>query len=363
MFDRQMIQNMKSDITTFFRQLFGGWEFGYVEIFYQWTKTRRSPQGKPHLMVEWVSLWDWFLTEGYRDKAIKRMVGRNKQGYNVGVGPALRRARMESHEYLGSGEYQPRPEGELFMGREVDLVWMPGLWLDVDEKRLDNLKRLRAFDPPPSIIVQSSPGKYHAYWLFEEPTAITDVGMQRTLKGFQKGLVNAFGTQDSSSISLIQKLGLPGTVHWKYFKASKKLPLRKLIASETDIIPRYDLRRDLDRYRERLHQPTPRAKVHQLKPQGAAKDLPPWVQQAVSSGVPSGQQDRTWFEHACALRDRGWSMNEVEALFRTAPLSGDFTAKTMSKCIQSAFKYPTQARVTYKQHYFQQRRMSSHVVS
>ena len=361
MFDREIIQTMKTEITTFFSQLFGGHEFGYVEIFYQWTKTRRAPQGKSHLMVEWVSLWDWFLEDGYADKAIKRMIGRNRQGYNVGVGPAIRRARMETHEYDGRGNYTSRPADELFMGREVDLVWQPGLWLDVDEKSVHNFKRLRAFDPAPSIIAQSSPGKYHAYWVFEQPICITDPAMQRTLKGFQKGLVNAFGTQDTSSISLVQKLGLPGTVHWKYFKEGKKLPLRKLIESSSETPPRYDLRRDFDQYRERLHQPTIRKKIHHLNGKNGEKDLPRWVQQAISGGVPSGQQDTKWFEHACSLRDRNWTEAEVESLFRSAPLSGSFSSKELQKCIRSAFKYPAQERITFKQNYFQQKRVNAHV--
>jgi primase-like protein/AAA domain-containing protein/DNA primase RepB-like protein len=80
------------------------------------------------------------------------------------------------------------------------------LWVDLDGTRIPN----GSFAP--SAAVETSPGKYHAYWLLEEPIP------PETAERLNKRLAHKVGA-DASGFDLSQLLRVPGTKNYKYPEA------------------------------------------------------------------------------------------------------------------------------------------------
>lgn len=152
-----------------------------------------------------------------------------------------------SHGYLGAAFSKPSSEGAaVFKNRVYKLPDLTPFYKDVAEASskgyncyfvpavLGGTRRIKAnfhesrvvwvdFDKPlpsgevpptpvdPSIVVQSSPGKYHMYWLLDEA-----VGPWPT-EGANKHLIEAVGDgADKSGFDCTQLLRVPGTLNYKY---------------------------------------------------------------------------------------------------------------------------------------------------
>src|SRR5690606_2658442 len=87
----------------------------------------------------------------------------NAEGYGVYFAPCLRREKK---------------------GSAASAALVPALWVDVDcdgapTRRDTGLVKLQAFEPAPSVIVDSG-GGWHAYWLLDAPFLLgTDEDKQR----------------------------------------------------------------------------------------------------------------------------------------------------------------------------------------
>jgi len=115
----------------------------------------------------------------------------NQLGWGAYVAVAFRRANL--------GRWQ--------RGGKADLVGLPALFVDIDDK-VAGLTRLKGFDPQPSCIIDSGHG-IHAYWFLETP--LTDLRLaDNTLRGLAQFLGG------DSKMSSAQSLRLPGTVNNKY---------------------------------------------------------------------------------------------------------------------------------------------------
>lgn len=88
-----------------------------------------------------------------------------------------------------------------------DVVRVRALFVDIDEPAPGTLERLRAAELPPSIIVESSPGRLHAYWL-------TDAVGLSEFTALQLRLIAEWGA-DVSGKDLSRVLRLPGFLHQK----------------------------------------------------------------------------------------------------------------------------------------------------
>ncbi len=84
------------------------------------------------------------------------------------------------------------------------------LWIDIDaaNRSAETLSVVSRYMPKPSILVKSSPGKYHAYWL------IDDLPVNQ-FKIYQAHLFNRFKT-DPSMGNLDRVMRLPGFPHRKH---------------------------------------------------------------------------------------------------------------------------------------------------
>jgi hypothetical protein len=86
----------------------------------------------------------------------------------------------------------------------VNVVAVRALFVDADGTPLGPILDKA---PPPHILVESSPGKWHMYWLTNDTTL-------DEFKARQQAIAQAFGT-DSSVIDLARVLRVPGFWHQK----------------------------------------------------------------------------------------------------------------------------------------------------
>ncbi|MCC6567528.1 MAG: hypothetical protein IT298_17360 [Chloroflexi bacterium] len=91
-------------------------------------------------------------------------------------------------------------------GCEHDLVALPAVFVDIDDRSPDALARLRGFSLPPSCIVHSG-GGFHAYWWLEEPTRELDQA-RRVLQALAACL-------GGDHTSVAQSLRIVGSVNTK----------------------------------------------------------------------------------------------------------------------------------------------------
>jgi len=121
------------------------------------------------------TLWAQNHHEKQREAIFKQVEKLNGEGYGIYFAPCLRKEKK---------------------GNAASAALVPALWVDVDcdgdpTRRAESLAKLRAFEPPPSVIVDSG-GGWHGYWLLDEAFLLeTDEDKQRiayTLHGLFRAL-------------------------------------------------------------------------------------------------------------------------------------------------------------------------------
>lgn len=93
---------------------------------------------------------------------------------------------------------------------EADVAWLTSIVVDLDnpDTAEDSLLRLEHARGPAGIVVESSPGKLHAYWLLDEPEDPARVARLRHLLALKAG-------GDPSFQRIPQVIRIPGTDHQK----------------------------------------------------------------------------------------------------------------------------------------------------
>ena len=71
----------------------------------------------------------------------------------------------------------------------------------------------------PSVIIESSPGKHHCYWLLDQPTMITDSNRELIGRTQKRFVENVDGDRDARDLARV--LRLPGTFNTKYASPHK----------------------------------------------------------------------------------------------------------------------------------------------
>jgi putative DNA primase/helicase len=90
--------------------------------------------------------------------------------------------------------------------RAANVTKINAVFIDCDDQS-HTLEQLRALPMQPHIIVETSPGNYHAYWLVRD----CEVGQ---FKAIQQALATRFKT-DAQVCDLARAMRLPGTINWK----------------------------------------------------------------------------------------------------------------------------------------------------
>jgi len=123
-------------------------------------------------------------------------------------------------------------------GTEENVTQVNCLWVDLDAKNIEEkneqIKKIKDFDPEPSIIINSGNG-YHIYWLFDKLEQISSPQDTLRLKGYNKGLAEEL--KGDKGIDLSRILRIPGT---KNIKDPKNILAVTIVKFEPQI--RYSLK-------------------------------------------------------------------------------------------------------------------------
>lgn len=130
----------------------------------------------------------------FSDKGDKGIIPRN-------IGLTLEDLITENLK--GSGSYVTINEGNGKGRSSHNIIRIRAFFADLDNTPLPTRWIL-----PPSIIVETSPGRFHAYWLTSDKTPLS------LFKGVQKAIAELYGG-DSSVCDLCRVMRIPGFIHWK----------------------------------------------------------------------------------------------------------------------------------------------------
>ena len=122
---------------------------------------------------------------------------------------------LEAKSSYGAGVFVQINEGERRGNKFIKRIRF--VWVDIDsaEQSPQIMRALKEHMPRPSMLVQSSPGKYHVYW------EVTDCPLDK-FTFFQRQLAVQFAT-DGNVSDLSRVMRLPGFLHQKYEPQMVKL--------------------------------------------------------------------------------------------------------------------------------------------
>lgn len=100
---------------------------------------------------------------------------------------------------------------------EDDICFMRCLYGDFDEKGLDNILQLQY---PPHVVIETSPQKYHAYFMLKRALKISDKNRAqiKEILGYWVGMIGA----DEKAKDLRRILRVAGTQNWKKANADSE---------------------------------------------------------------------------------------------------------------------------------------------
>ncbi len=127
--------------------------------------------------------------------------------------------RLISLNKRGAGVFWTVNRTDLRGRKAQNIVAVRALFVDLDGAPLEPVQNCAE---PPDVIVESSPGRYHCYWLVSD-CPLEDFGP------VQKGLIKKFNA-DPACFDLPRVMRLPGFVH------QKKEPFRSVCIHVTSTI-------------------------------------------------------------------------------------------------------------------------------
>jgi len=203
--------------------------------------------------------------------------GRHPIRFFPTVGAAMNYAYSLDHKadvYFGAGTRLRKS------GTKADVREIPGVWADCDKP--DAVEKLNSFSFRPTIEIETSPGRQHAYWLFKEPLLIEGDSTIATVEGVLRGIAAILGS-DLAVCEVARIMRMPGTHN------VKRNAICRVLRRDG---PRYDLADFIE--------------AGIFREMGAASGNGHHPERldtaAVLAGVPEGERDRTLFRFACKLR-------------------------------------------------------------
>lgn len=229
-----------------------------------------------------------------------------------------------------------------------------GIFLMINEgdgrgRSNENVTRIRAFfsdfdgaELPqvwplaPSIIVESSPGKFHTYWLLSEAPALDNQAFNRQ----QEALARVVGSRPNDCKGMSRVMRIPGFTHHKNGAVpSRLLGAEGHLYSLADIVQAFPLPAALSTPRAAYHAPASSADV----------PTPQKIMEVILSRADMQEgRNNTAFKLACQVRDNGYPLHEAEAVMREfqAVVSGHgdpFTPQEALHAARSAYRQPARA--------------------
>ena len=231
------------------------------------------------------TLWASSNDAAQRNNVLKQANQLNREGYGIYFAPCLR------NEQIGKTEHA---------------AIATALWIDIDcdddaLQRDKALAKLEAFEPAPSIIVDSG-GGWHGYWLFDEPYLLEDDENKQHIKLILEGLFSVLDGDEGYVKSVASVMRLPDSTNTKPERGGVICTVKQFEPERRYSISEFDW-----------------LKVEPPSRNGSSKiqidglhPLPPRTQDYLASGSSDGSRNNDLFAAACQLRDAGYSQSEAE---------------------------------------------------
>lgn len=234
---------------------------------------------------------------------------------------------------LGAGIFVVVNETDLTGRKAENVTAVRALFVDFDDAGTSPLQIIETLVPAPHIVVESSPGKAHAYWLVSDCELGNFTRAQAALAAHLGG--------DPVVKDLSRVMRLPGFAHQKGGATLTR------IVSTSDSPSHHvtDLLRQLIGMDFRLvddrHKPGAATQATSVDAGTAARDEPFNLPVALA-GAPEGSRNDTMFRLACSLRARAFGAEEARVLIleAAARCSPPLPQEQALKCLDQAWKYP-----------------------
>ncbi len=205
-------------------------------------------------MLEMLDDGDLFTFQTFDDsKPPKQGMARIYNGSLEQHFEALQRLNQQ-----GCGVFVTVNETDLQGRKTENIKRIRGLWIDFDTVNDARVEQLVSMDFPPNLIVESSRGKHHAYWLIREGEIALD-----QFTSLQKRLIHHFADDgaDKAIHNVDRVMRLAGFIH------QKDTPFQSRIVHSDAWHDADDLIQWVQSLREPLELPTPKAHAAKAKPQ------------------------------------------------------------------------------------------------
>ncbi|WP_161881914.1 phage/plasmid primase, P4 family [Deinococcus alpinitundrae] len=226
-----------------------------------------------------------------------------------------------------------------------------GIFLMINEgdgagRSNDNVTRIRAYfsdfdgaELPstwplvPSTIVESSPGKFHTYWLLSESPELNNVEFNRQ----QEAIAKAVGSRPNDCKGLSRVMRVPGFTHHK----NGAVPTRLLCApghlyALADIARAFSL----------PAAPAAPSVAYTAPRSSTGRPSPQKIMEVVLSRADMQEgRNNTAFKLACQVRDNGYPLHEAESVMRefqsiVGSSTDPFTLQEAMHAARSVYRQP-----------------------
>ena len=181
----------------------------------------------------------------------------------------------------------------------------------------ENVTRIRAYfadfdgtDPPatwaltPSAVVESSPGRYHTYWILSDAPEVDN----QLFNQQQETIARAVGSRPNDCKGLSRVMRLPGMAHHKNGSVPTRLISHQGTAYTTaDVQAAYPVPKADRAARVTYNAPT----------QSSDRPSPQKIMEVIlrNADLQEGRNN-TAFRLACQVRDNGWPLSDAESVMR-----------------------------------------------
>jgi hypothetical protein len=172
-------------------------------------------------------------------------------------------------------------------GTKADVRELPGLWCDCDDDA--SVKELEAFPFEPTIVIETSPGRRQAWWLFKEPLLIEGETTINSVEAVLRGIARELHS-DQTVAEVARVMRVPET-----FNVKRKARSRVIKADG----PRYEFTDFLE------------ANIIEYRLTAAGSNGQPAA--ATEGAIPDGRRNCTLASLAGTMRRRCMTLEAIEA--------------------------------------------------
>src|SRR5690625_3725455 len=204
---------------------------------------------------------------------------------------------------LGAGIYLMINEGDGTARKNSAVTRVRAYFADFDGSPLP-----KRWPLPPTIIIESSPGRYHAYWMLTEPGPLD----RQQFNAQQEAIAHAVGSQPDDAKGLARVMRVPG---YQHHKGDTPFTTRIVEAHA-------DRTYTVEQIQTAFPIPEPTKTTKTSTPKRIEYDGEPWTPDEIYARIMQDADLNTGrnnigFDIACQIRDNGYPRSVAEEILRT----------------------------------------------